>query len=455
MRLILATNVFIPENRQRRQFDEKPLAELQASILSKGLMHPIVVRPGDQPDTFFLVAGERRYRAMRALQEADKTFLCNGQTIQPGYLPTTLLTDLSPLQYREAELEENIVRADLTWQEKSRTLAEFNALREDQATANNQPHTIRAVASEILGREAAGAQITSVAETLLVAKHLEDADVAGAKTQKEALKVIKKKAEAAHREVLSAAFDVAKSPHTLIEASIFDAIGKLPAATFDCLVCDPPYGVGADEFGEQATTLHNYKDTPELALDCAKLVAQQGYAKCKEAAHCYFFLDIRNFSQYSTIFLMAGWEVWPTPILWNKLGGMLPSPDFGPRRTYEAILYARKGKRKVLKIAPDILTYPMVRDKDHGAQKPVALYKDLLSRSCYPGQVVADFFCGSGTIFPAANALKLTALGVELLEHNCNIAKLRLNETEDETPTPEEKPAAPSLQETLSGLLPK
>ena len=77
------------------------------------------------------------------------------------------------------------------------------------------------------------------------------------------------------------------------------------------------------------------------------------------------------------------------------------------------ILYAVKGKRAVNRMVGDVLSYGADAQLNHSAQKPVALYQDLLSRSVLPGNTVLDPFCGTGPIFPAAHALKCKAIGVE------------------------------------------
>jgi site-specific DNA-methyltransferase (adenine-specific) len=45
----------------------------------------------------------------------------------------------------------------------------------------------------------------------------------------------------------------------------------------------------------------------------------------------------------------------------------------------------------------------------HGAQKPVAVYQNLLQRSVVPGDKVADFFAGSGTLLDAAHTMQCYA----------------------------------------------
>ena len=429
MKVIPFADLVIADNRQRRVFTPEKIQSLATSIMSKGLFHPPVVRYDG--DKYLLVAGERRTKAIASLHAIDVGIQCHDTTIPPGFIPVTLLGDLDPLALREAELEENTIRVDLSWQEQAAAIAELDELRRAQAAQIGQTHTATATASEIAGKDAVGSEITRVTEALVVSKHLADPDVARAKSSKEALKIIKKKAEAEHREILAANFNMAATPHKAFLGSCFDLVKTLPNGYFDVILTDPPYGIGADNFGDMAGTTHDYADTEEHALKCYALVAQEGFRITKERAHAYVFLDPRMWSQVYMEFLLAGWEVWPTPLIWNKLNGMLPKPDFGPRRTYEMILFASKNQKHIVKVGNDVITCPLVTDRDHGAQKPVPLYTELLSRSTYPGDKVIDFFSGSGTIFPAANRLKLEATGMEINQEYYNLGVSRIDTTED------------------------
>ena len=430
MQLIPFSQLSIPEYRMRREFDPAALKDLSDSILSKGLMHPLVV-VAEPAGNFRLIAGERRSRAIRALADLEVTFSCNNQEIRPGLFPVILLGDLPPLALLEAEYEENVVRSDLTWQEQALATAALAELRKLQAVENGTPFTLQGVATEITGKPAEGAAVTKVSNAVIVSRHLADPDVAGAKSQKEALKIIEKKAATAHREVLAQSFDLKKTPHTALLGSSLELAASLPSDKFSVILTDPPYGVGADNFGSMATTSHEYKDDLEYALNCYRMVAQEGFRVTKAQAHAYVFLDIRYFPNFSLEFSMAGWVVWPTPIIWAKNNGMLPRPEHGPRRTYECLLYAIKGGKRVNKVLPDVLTYPTEGDKFHGAQKPVPLYTDLLSRSCVPGDEVVDFFSGSGTIFAAANELKLVATGLELNKEYYEVGVTRIMENSE------------------------
>jgi site-specific DNA-methyltransferase (adenine-specific) len=432
MRVVDLEKTYIPDNRQRKVFDQKKLDDLEASILSKGLLHPPVYEWDEDYDSYRLVAGERRTRAIQQIAQKGLSYRCDGKDIAPGKIPLILITDLSSYLIREAELEENIIRENLTWQEQAAAIAELHQLRTEQAEEmGTRPQTVSATATEIKGSgaPAEGKQITKVTEAIILARHLDDPEVAAAKSQKDAVKILRKKAEAAHREKLAAQFDHSSSPHILTQGDSLELLRSLPDSHFDLILTDPPYGVGADTFGDMASTGHAYKDTPDYALACYTTLAREGARVGKPTCTLLAFCDIRMFSQIEMEFTLHGWDVWPSPLIWNKLNGMLPKPDFGPRKTYEAILMATRGSPRYLKTgAPDVLTFAQVQNPSHGAQKPVDLYVELITRAVLPGARVLDPFAGSGTIFPASNRAKVTATGFELNHEYYNLALSRINE---------------------------
>ena len=64
---------------------------------------------------------------------------------------------------------------------------------------------------------------------------------------------------------------------------------------------------------------------------------------------------------------------------------------------------------------------------DHPTVKPVTLMEYLLTMLSTPtGGVVLDPFAGSGSTLLAAKRLGRPCIGVELTEHNCEIAVARL-----------------------------
>ena len=122
--------------RQRSKLEPGPLTKLKESILGRGLLHPPVV--AKQGDAFHLVAGERRFRAIQQIHKENRSFFCHDQTINPGNIPVTLLDEALDDSGRfEAELDENIRRVDIPWQDRTTALAELHALRQSQNPKQN------------------------------------------------------------------------------------------------------------------------------------------------------------------------------------------------------------------------------------------------------------------------------------------------------------------------------
>ncbi|WP_380055939.1 ParB/RepB/Spo0J family partition protein [Falsihalocynthiibacter sp. SS001] len=83
----------------RRSFDEKLLQDLANSISEKGIIQPLIVRPSPRkPNTYEIVAGERRWRASQIAQVHD--------------IPV-IIRELDDTEVLEVAIIENIQRSDL------------------------------------------------------------------------------------------------------------------------------------------------------------------------------------------------------------------------------------------------------------------------------------------------------------------------------------------------------
>lgn len=393
MTTIKVEDVIIPENRIRRHFDQRAIQELADSLSKpKGLIQPIVLRD----DGRTLVAGERRLRAARLLGWTE--------------IKCVTLSSLSEEQLNEAELEENTIRRDLTWQETAVARANLHALRVAQT---NGAQTMRQTAAEITGTGGGGAT-EIVRDSLIIQKHLDDPDVAAAPDAKKAMQVIRKKAEKTILAAIGRAGLEAKTDHTLLEGDSREVLRGLPSSTFDLIITDPPYAIEMKNSG-QALNQHEYEDSVEEVMPMLEEVITELTRVSAVQCHAYMFCDVLRFQQISLLWAMAGWGVWPRPIIWYKGNmGFLPRPKHGPRRTYECILFANKGDREVeVEGAHDVISIPQERNLVHAAQKPIDLYIELMNRSARPGQRVIDPFGGSGPVLAAATRKGLIATYIE------------------------------------------
>jgi ParB family transcriptional regulator, chromosome partitioning protein len=152
------------DSRQRRKLEPDPA--LQASIKRVGLINPIIVTKDYQ-----LIAGERRWEACKALNLP--------------FIAVRWMEDLNIDELKVIELEENIKRKDLPWQDSTRAIAELHYLYGKNDPAWNQRKTADALSLD------AG----HVSNTLLVAAHLKDPRVLKATSINEARNLIRRRKE--------------------------------------------------------------------------------------------------------------------------------------------------------------------------------------------------------------------------------------------------------------------
>jgi DNA modification methylase len=248
-----------------------------------------------------------------------------------------------------------------------------------------------------------------------------DPDVARAKSTADAIKIVKRKEEARVNSLLAAEVGTkaATELHLVYNEDCRGWLVDCDSNRFDCILIDPPYGMGADTFGDGAGKRvgieHDYSDDADYAYGLMQEISHDLYRVAKEQSHLYVWCDIDLFADLRTLFRDSGWWVFRTPLINVKReGGRVPWPEHGPRRCYELVLYAVKGKRPVTSIQRDVFESTLERNTDgHGAAKPVEAYVELLRRSCRPGDEVLDCFAGTGTILAAAHQLRLRAVAVE------------------------------------------
>ena len=428
MQLVRLETIKIKENRWRREIKKSAVIDLAESIATLGLFHAPVV----ENDCRTIIMGETRYNAVKYLAEKSIGFIYGEEQITPGYLPVIIVgEDLSKHTLKEMELDENVKRTQLTWLEKAHATAELHEHRQAEKAETGEEQTLSETAKEIRGDDFNVSAITDVRDDLIIAAFDTDEDVTKAPTRKDALKIIDKKLKEAHRIQLSKEYELSKlsTSHEVMKGDLRQLLPKYKVDTFDCIIADPPYGIDADTFRNQNATEHDYADDKEYSDEIIRCIAKEGWRITKLRAHAYIFCDINRFKDVKHIFEAEEWYVWATPLIWYRghTSGLLPRPEHGPRRTYEAIVFCIKNDRKTKVVGADVLLHDSDRKVTYGAHKPVELYEDLIRRSCNPGDVVLDPCCGSGPIFPAAEKMQVIAHGFDNKEeaYAYSVARLR------------------------------
>lgn len=421
MKYARGCNVVVAD-RQRKEITRPELEMLKRSILSKGLLHPIVlsVLPDDQriDDKLdidgYLIAGERRLRAITELHIEGHTPRCNGEPIPTDMIPFLIVSDLSPDDIMEAELEENLLRAPLTWLETVEAKTKIHEARK----ALNPSQTFIETAKEVAGftGQPINTERQDIARAVILSKNKDNPRVRGAKTEAEAWKAILDEAESKFRKDLYLSEASPESPHAIMHMDCREAFEQIPPNSISTILFDPPYGIAADKQGKESD--HYYDDSPDYAMEICEFVIREGFKLCKSRAILFMFCDIEHFVHLRTYASQHAWTPFRTPLIWKKEGdtGSAPWGKAGFRRTYECILFAVKGQQELrVPGGPDVFEFKRTgrAERVHAAEKPFELLEFLVSISTLPGELLLDPCAGSGSIIPAADRHKVRTICIE------------------------------------------
>lgn len=408
--------------RQRTEIRSTDLLDLKEKITASGLLHaPVCWKDGEK---WVLTVGERRYRAIGLMHDEGRPLHHNNELVPKGYIPITQLSEfLDEIGRHEAELNENISRVDLDWQDRTRALAALHEMRQKQNPKQTFAETAKEVTqTNVAPTKSAAWAAQRISSATVVAKHLDNEKIANARNENEAyaliLKMEEEKATAAlvRRQLATLPQDAAIQ---LRHGDSLDIISKLEPDVFDLILADPPYGLGAGGSGFRARTVHhhNYEDTPEEARKFAQTLLIEGFRVCKPRANIFIFCDIDLFDFLKAASANAGWQPFRRPLIWQKSEseGLAPWGSQGPRITTEFIFYATKGRRGLHASPIDVFNVKRVprQERLHAAEKPVELLVKIISCATLPGDNVLDPCCGSGSTLVACKEAKRRGLGIE------------------------------------------
>lgn len=409
---ILITAVIVESDRFREGLGSgkdaaQAFEELKASIEHNGLLTPITV-----DDDGRLIAGYRRLKACEALGHKS--------------IPCFLRDNLTELQRKEMELEENIRRHAMTFLEEQRAIVELDRLR--QLTNPNWTQTQTAA---VLGMSR-----SQVSKAQTIVKGAErDPEIAKAGNADRAYKILIEKAKGVMRKVevrnnIQAYADLEKDFHL---GDSVEWIKILPDGFIDAIITDPPFGIDFDEYSSSLLSqASSYKDT-ELLYRRILGMAPDFYRTLKENGWLVFFLGMSWYEEAKRTFRAAGFTVDEIPLIWDRSEGptFTTNPEQLFSKGYDIALHCYKGKPVVAKRRSNVFHVRPTRttEKELLVERPVELYKEIIEALTIPGELVADFFAGSGSCPVAALLSRRRFLAGEINEERRAVAlkKLQLN----------------------------
>lgn len=406
MKTIELSAITIPK-RQREKHSPAHISDLKKSILSKGLLHPPVLTLSNE-----LVAGYGRLLAIKELHEDGLAFSCDNMVIDPGWLPYISISDLNSSDLAEAELEENLLRANLSWEETARAKVLILNLRQQQYMNITRTDVAREIAEK--SGKSPNAENLQLMQSELVVKHLDNPRVKNSKTLAEAHRAVQDLYSARLRADLVTK-GLVKVEHQILLGDCRTILPELPSGTFDTILCDPPYGIKADEM--KRTAKHLYEDDPAYGLEINKLIIKEGFRLLKPRGIAFLFCDVEHFVELRNYATQQAFTPWRCPLIWHKgAEGHAPWGKGGFVRTYEMCLFFVKGEKELKGGGSDVKEFkrPQRSTRGHAAEKPAALLGHLLSLAGDAGDMVLDPCCGSGPILEAATAQRMKCTAIEL-----------------------------------------
>lgn len=392
--------------RHRKELGE--IKDLLASIERLGQIEPVVINRNNE-----LIAGGRRLAAC----------LLGGRKVRVCYKDT-----VDPLLMREMELEENLQRKSLTPAEEAfaiRDLVELKQKLYGKPTPGREGGFTLNDAADIIGKTKG-----TVIEAINIAAMLEAfPNLAECKTKSDIKKAVKglERVQQNMAALKTYAETISKTDEVILVNRLAEEyLHNIPSGSIDLFFTDPPYGidihdvamtVGGDTGGDITTTGITYDDSEEYAKTLLMRLATESYRVTKETGHAYIFCAPSHFAWLSAQMANAGWLTAPRPVVWVKREtGQNNQPERWFSAAYEFILYARKPDScLILQGRPDwIQCNPVLSsERTHQAEKPIELCKELISRTCMPGQYMIDPCMGSGALVEAGLHMKLFVMGCE------------------------------------------
>jgi len=433
---------------------------LAASLARFDLIHPIVL---DQDHR--LVAGGRRLAAAAHLGWEEITFIRRH--------------DLDEVARRELELEENLKRKDMTWVEEVRAVRSLYELRQSrygeqgsrtqvgEALGLTGGYSMQDAATELDRSKGSIVMDINLARALDEFPELSDEQTKAAAwrryhrekelqtrqelarrdqsrreqeqqvTERQEAKERGEEPEDAPRVPRSQALDIAQANvHQQIRKAGFQGKGTIYWADsrdllrllaerhmhFDCIACDPPFGLGLFKKGQTTTGTRlaeaeggMYDDDPHKIMDMLDEVFMWAAKLLKPDGHAYIFFHMTRYEEVYQMVRKHFGTCEETPLIWSKNTPAIGDPNISYVYSYEPCFFVNRGRHMVKPQAFNVLRYDTVppSQKIHPTQKPTALLRHLLQASCVPGETVLDPFCGSGSTLVAASQVGCHFIGVE------------------------------------------
>lgn len=218
--------------------------------------------------------------------------------------------------------------------------------------------------------------------------------------------------------------NIALYHNTVIEGDCLQVLPKLPTASADFVLTDPPYL--ARYQGRDGRAVINDDNDAWLQPAFAEI-----YRALKPDSFAVSFYGWPHADRFLAAFRRAGFRV---------VGHLAFPKRYTSRRAFVryqhemAYLLAKGEPEKPCEPIGDVIDWTYSGNGLHPTQKPLSVLLPLVEAFCPAGGLLLDPFAGSGSSLLAAKMLGRRYLGIELDPAYCRLARQRL--TQEDVPYP-------------------
>lgn len=386
-------------NREERVRKEWPAGKIEAlaeSISRLGPIHyPIITRE------MVLVSGETRLEAYKLLGW-DRCTVTWSDSIEEDELLSI-------------ELEENVKRTDLTWQEQCDGVKRYHELQ-----LRREPEWTLDQTADGLGLSQG-----TVSEYIQIAKAVADGNqrVIDAPKLSTAKGIVRRATErklsdetALLKLIEGDIEDVNPPSSPILNVDFIQWVNSYAGLPFNLIHCDFPYGINADKFNQGAgAELGAYKDDFDTYSSLIKTLCGNKNRLLGDSGHLIFWFSMK-FYDYTLRALREHFWIDPYPLIWHKSDnkGTLPDPQRGPRRVYEVAFLCSHGDRKIISPVSNVFSGPTQRSGEHMSEKSEDMLSHFMRMLVDEHTRLLDPTCGSASALRAADKLgAASVLGLE------------------------------------------
>lgn len=406
----------ITVNTRYRQ-DLGDIEELKNSISQDGLISPVAVR--EMPSGGYeLLAGERRLTAVTQLNWPEIE-----ARIYEG--------EMDELKCRQIELEENINRKDMTWQEEAFLKRQIHNLRleihgKKTSTSPTAPGWSLRDTAKLM--DVTPSEISTDIKLAEAVTQFPEYEWEKCKSRSDAQKQLKKITKTLTRHDAVEAFEKTKKnkskflqdlANSYILGDFFQMVKKVPDNFADWVEIDPPYAIDLKQVKKDFNGKYvSYNEIDKNVYpEFLKNSLDEAYRILKPTGWLIFWFGPDPWYQIvADMIRSSGFKLFAVPGIWRKPNGQTMQPNTRLANCYEMFFYAHKGEGVLNKPGrSNIFEFAPLHEskKWHPTQRPLDLMSEILETFGPSGSQGVVPFLGSGATLLASAETSRSCIGYD------------------------------------------